>query len=345
MKKLLLAVLLLGAVVPTQAQIKRVAGQVGGASACSNGAATKTLPGNVTAGNTVVFSTFLYLGTATNVTKTGTAVLGSFVKDVTVSGTVSGNATITSIWRAPVTTSGTLTLSATGGSCNGLTVQEYSGIAASPVDITDINTGTSATETTHPLTTKTSGELIVQSSVEASNVNFTYVQNGTNIWNDALGATQFTFQSQDLLTTSTGPNTLTASTGNNWAWTSIAVAYTAAAPAVATGTPLITSVVVNASTGLSCGVPGSSTGQPPPPPPPPTRNVVLSWVAPNPVGGSGVLAGYNVYRNGAKINSTLVVSATFTDLSLLSGSYAYVVTAVDTAGSESAPSNTANASF
>ena len=342
MKKLLLAVLLLGVVVPTQAQIKRVAGQIGGASTCSYAAAVKALPSSVAAGNTVVVSAFTFQGTPGAVTKTaGTAVLGSFVKDVTVV----GNPQSISIWRAPVTTGGTLTLSVAGGSCNGIVIQEYSGIAASPVDITDVNTGTSAIETTHALTTKSSGELIIQASYETSTTNFTYTQNGVNLFNDALGASQFTFQAQDLLTTSTGPNTLTASTGNSWAWTSVAVAYTAAASVTATGTPLITSVVVNASTGLSCGVPGSSTGQPPPPPPPPTRNVVLSWVAPNPVGGSGVLAGYNVYRNGAKINSTLVVSATFTDLSLLSGSYAYVVTAVDTAGSESGPSNTANASF
>ncbi|MGN6325271.1 pectinesterase family protein [Pseudolysinimonas sp.] len=65
---------------------------------------------------------------------------------------------------------------------------------------------------------------------------------------------------------------------------------------------------------------------------------ILSWTA----NAESDLAGYNVYRDGTKITSAPLAAASFTDTGLVNGtSYAYRVTAVDTAGNESAPSSSA----
>lgn len=70
------------------------------------------------------------------------------------------------------------------------------------------------------------------------------------------------------------------------------------------------------------------------------QNVMLMWTAPDAKSGSAVrsLTGYNIYRDGIKINSIPVTNAYYNDLNLQSGSYAYAVTAVYTYG-ESDPSN------
>jgi hypothetical protein len=77
---------------------------------------------------------------------------------------------------------------------------------------------------------------------------------------------------------------------------------------------------------------------------PPTgtvHSVVLTWQAPSPVGGSGTVAGYNVYRattgvNYAKVNSALITGLTMTDAAVVSGTtYGYCATTVDSVGSES----------
>ncbi|MDY0344101.1 MAG: C10 family peptidase [Lentimicrobium sp.] len=54
---------------------------------------------------------------------------------------------------------------------------------------------------------------------------------------------------------------------------------------------------------------------------------------------SRALTGYNVYRDGSKINSAVVSGLTYTDMDLTEGTYAYYVTAVYDEG-ESGPSNT-----
>lgn len=64
--------------------------------------------------------------------------------------------------------------------------------------------------------------------------------------------------------------------------------------------------------------------------------VDLSW-SPN---TEADLAGYNVYRRGTKLNSELLLSPTFRDLSPGAGPR-YTVTAVDRRGNESAPSQEA----
>ena len=62
---------------------------------------------------------------------------------------------------------------------------------------------------------------------------------------------------------------------------------------------------------------------------------VLDWSA----NGEADLAGYNVYKNGTKINVALVTEPHYQDQSLGEGSYKYSVRAVDKAGWESESSN------
>ena len=72
------------------------------------------------------------------------------------------------------------------------------------------------------------------------------------------------------------------------------------------------------------------------------HSVTLTWQAPSPVGGSGTISGYNVYRspssptNYAKLNASLNAGLTDTDTSVAAGtSYSYCVTTVDSLGEES----------
>ncbi len=84
------------------------------------------------------------------------------------------------------------------------------------------------------------------------------------------------------------------------------------------------------------------------------HSVTLGWQAPSPVGGSGTISGYNVYRSPlvtsasagtfAKINSAVNAGLTYTDTSVSAGTgYTYCVTTVDSLGEESACSTAANA--
>jgi hypothetical protein len=77
------------------------------------------------------------------------------------------------------------------------------------------------------------------------------------------------------------------------------------------------------------------------------HSVALTWTA-----STSTVAGYNVYRSTVsgsgytKINSSLVVSANYTDSTVLSGTtYFYVTTAVDSSGTESAYSNEVSAAI
>jgi fibronectin type 3 domain-containing protein len=80
------------------------------------------------------------------------------------------------------------------------------------------------------------------------------------------------------------------------------------------------------------------------------HSVTLTWQAPSPVGGSGTISGYNVYRspssptNYAKLNTALNAGLTYTDNSVSAGtSYSYCVSTVDSLGEESVCSAPATA--
>lgn len=81
------------------------------------------------------------------------------------------------------------------------------------------------------------------------------------------------------------------------------------------------------------------------------HSVTLAWVAPSPVGGSGTVAGYNVYKSVAgaafaKINTAVIVGLTTTDLAVSAGqSVSYCATTVDTAAEESACSVSVSATI
>ncbi len=78
---------------------------------------------------------------------------------------------------------------------------------------------------------------------------------------------------------------------------------------------------------------------------PPTgtpHSVTLAWVAPSPVGGSGTISGYNVYRSPSgppafiKINTIPIVGLTTVDAAVASGTqYTYCATTLDSMNSES----------
>jgi fibronectin type 3 domain-containing protein len=80
------------------------------------------------------------------------------------------------------------------------------------------------------------------------------------------------------------------------------------------------------------------------------HSVTLTWQAPSPVGGSGTISGYNIYRspssmaNYSKINTSLSAGLTYTDGSVSAGaSYTYCVSTVDSVGQESVCSTPAAA--
>jgi fibronectin type 3 domain-containing protein len=81
-----------------------------------------------------------------------------------------------------------------------------------------------------------------------------------------------------------------------------------------------------------------------------THSVTLAWQAPSPVGGSGTISGYNVYRapsstaTYSKLTSAPAAGLIFTDSSVSAGaSYNYCVTTVDSLGEESVCSAPATA--
>jgi hypothetical protein len=100
--------------------------------------------------------------------------------------------------------------------------------------------------------------------------------------------------------------------------------------------------IVSNATGSPVTIPVSGMGVAPV-----QHSVALTWTA-----STSTVAGYNVYRSTVsgsgytKINSSLVVSANYTDSTVLSGTtYFYVTTAVDSSGTESAYSNEVSAAI
>jgi hypothetical protein len=101
-------------------------------------------------------------------------------------------------------------------------MDEFHGIAA--VDAVVANTGTGSTESSGNVATSAAGLVVTTSSANSTN-NFSYVQSGTNIYRDSAGASHFTGEVQYRVTPSAGTYSLTAATGNNWAWWALSVAY------------------------------------------------------------------------------------------------------------------------
>ncbi|MEW6571053.1 MAG: CARDB domain-containing protein [Nitrospirota bacterium] len=64
-------------------------------------------------------------------------------------------------------------------------------------------------------------------------------------------------------------------------------------------------------------------------------NINLSWTQ----NTEPDMAGYDIYRDGQKINTALVKEITYLEQNMKEGSYSYTVRAVDFAGNESTPSN------
>jgi fibronectin type 3 domain-containing protein len=86
-------------------------------------------------------------------------------------------------------------------------------------------------------------------------------------------------------------------------------------------------------------------------PPGTAHSATLTWKAPSPVGGSGTVSGYNIYRspsimaNYSKVNAVLNTGLTYTDTSISAGaSYTYCVTTVDSVGQKSVCSAPTSAS-
>jgi len=103
-----------------------------------------------------------------------------------------------------------------------------------------------------------------------------------------------------------------------------------------TGTVMVTSTATGSPTTIALSGTGVQTT---------SHSVGLSWVA-----STSTVSGYNIYRsttNGsgyAKINTGLVAGVTYNDTTVQSGTtYYYVVTAVDSTGTESSDSNQATA--
>ena len=61
------------------------------------------------------------------------------------------------------------------------------------------------------------------------------------------------------------------------------------------------------------------------------NDIKVTWNAP----ASGTPTGYNIYRNGNKLNATLLTALTFTEVNITEGVYAYNVTAMYTGNKES----------
>lgn len=72
------------------------------------------------------------------------------------------------------------------------------------------------------------------------------------------------------------------------------------------------------------------------------HQVTVTWTTPAPVGGSGTIAGYNVYKSitGAayvKLTTAILSALTYVDTAVAAGqSLAYCVTTVDSKNAESA---------
>lgn len=215
--------------------IARVAAQATGKQWQGSGTTTIAFPGNVTNANTILVGTNVYDDDGTQpapvITKSaGTATIGAVVTDKDVDNAFDANSRMT-IYRIPVTGTGSLTLQVDLGATHGaiyggiVGINEYTGFHATPLDGTPVlNTGTGVTESTGAVAAHAGGLVFVVGG-EASTGDFTYTLSDTLVFSDATGSTDFTGNVQDKLIAADSSPSITAGTGNSWAWAMIACAY------------------------------------------------------------------------------------------------------------------------
>ena len=231
---------------------------------------------------------------------------------VPASVTVAANATSASFTAtvAAVSTAQTATLTATGGGASATfalqlqsPAQKTLGVNATSISFGGVDVGDAATQS---LTLSSTGSAAVTvNSVTATGTGFS-----------ASGATF--------------PLTL-----NGGQTATLSVQFKPTATGAVTGQ---LTIVSNSSTGSTATVSLSGTGDP--------HEVQLTWNTPSSSGDP--ISGYRVYRASAGsssyalLNSTLDTLASYMDVTGQTGaSYQYYVTAVDSSGHESVPSNTA----
>jgi 6-phosphogluconolactonase (cycloisomerase 2 family) len=218
-----------------QTGISAIAGQNAGAVTENpvTNLTSLTFAHNVTAGNQIIVAEKIEnygaaTAPSTPTKSSGTATIGPFTQDAANDGVYGSYYYSLRVWRAPITGSGTLTLSFPASAASWLVVaiDEFSGMAASPVDGTPVsNTGTGSTESTGNVVTSKAGMVLMLSS-EYSSSNFTYTQSDTNIYTAGNGATGATGEAQYKLTNGAGTYNLTADNGvNNPFWLAVGVAY------------------------------------------------------------------------------------------------------------------------
>ena len=204
-----------------------VSGQNVGVQSIGDIPRSLSFPSSVTAGNQVIVAAHCYGNRAPLINpptkSSGSALVSPFTQD----GTVNLRSQYyfgAKIYRAFVNAGGSLTLSFSATNCNGGIVMmgEFHGITA--VDAVVTNTGTGSTESSGNIATSAAG-IVVTTSSENSTNNFSYLQSGSNIYRNSAGSSQFTGEFQYRVTPAAGTYSLTASTGNNWAWWALSVAY------------------------------------------------------------------------------------------------------------------------
>ena len=300
------------------AAIVQVSGQNKGEVGATS-LANLSFANSVTTGNQVVVVVQAYKNggapTISAPTKnSGTAALGSFVQDATFTQNTGSQYMRVDVYRAPVTTGGTLTLKFAGTFSYSLAaINEYAGMSASPLDGSfTTSTATSNTESTGNVITSSAG-MVLMASTEMSTKNFTYTQSDTNLYKSSNGASQFTGEAQQKITTTAGTYDLTAGTGNSWFWISVGVPYKSSSSD--TQAPTVpTNLAVTTTTASSISLAWASS----------TDNVGVT--------------GYQVFRNSVQVATTTTISFTDTGLTA-STTYSYAVDAFDAAGNISVHSS------
>jgi len=200
---------------------------------------TQAFGSSLTAGDTILIIVLTYGSNSDTINtpteSTGTATLGTVTLDES-SGVQNGTSEA-NIYHANVTGSGTCTIKITGiwntGSAY-LILDEFSGMASSPVYGTPVTaaSGSSGTENPGTITTPNGGMAVMAWSDSSGGSAGSYTITGTNIENEP-DPSNVTGGAQYTLTTTGGSQTLTAlavSPLTVSAWVASGVAYSPASP-------------------------------------------------------------------------------------------------------------------